>query len=284
MDCQPFSVETPSAGTICGLRWGSADGIPVLAAHGWLDNAASFLPIAPYLTDLNLVAIDLPGHGFSQHRPEGARYHLMDYPPAVLEVADALGWEELVLLGHSLGGAISTMVAVAAPRRIRAMMLIENLGPVSQAADGAPGRLRDSITAYAKLRDKTPALYPDLEPLIMARARLGKMGHKAAQALVSRNLAKVEGGYRWRSDPRLRLPSPVFLTESQVLAYLGAIETPTQVLLANDGLLAKSETLTPRLASLQAASVQWLSGTHHLHMDDPELVATAILDFLLRLD
>jgi len=242
------------------------------------------LPMAPYLTDLNLVAIDLPGHGFSQHRPEGARYHLMDYPPAVLEVADALGWKELVLLGHSLGGAISTTVAVAAPTRIRAMVLIENLGPVSQAADGAPGRLRDSIAAYAKLRDKTPALYPDLEPLIMARARLGKMGHKAAQALVSRNLAKVEGGYRWRSDPRLRLPSPVFLTESQVLAYLRAIETPTRVLLANDGLLAKSETLTPRLASLQAASVQWLSGTHHLHMDDPEPVATAILDFLLRLD
>ena len=284
MDCQPFSVETPSAGTICGLRWGSADGIPVLAAHGWLDNAASFLPIAPYLTGLNLVAIDLPGHGFSQHRPDGAHYHLMDYPPAVLEVADALGWEELVLLGHSLGGAISTTVAVAAPTRIRAMVLIENLGPASQAADGAPGRLRDSITAYAKLRDKAPVVYPDLEPLIMARARLGKMDHKAAQALVSRNITKVEGGYRWCSDPRLRLPSPVFLTESQVLAYLGAIEAPTRVLLANDGLLAKSETLTSRVASLQTASVQWLSGKHHLHMDDPGPVATAILDFLLRLD
>jgi pimeloyl-ACP methyl ester carboxylesterase len=284
MDCQPFSVETPSAGTICGLRWGSADGIPVLAAHGWLDNAASFLPMAPYLADLNLVAIDLPGHGFSQHRPEGARYHLMEYPPAVLEVADALGWNELVLLGHSLGGAISTTVAVAAPARIRAMVLIENLGPVSQAVDDAPGRLRDSIAAYAKFRDKTPVLYPDLEPLIMARARLGKMSHKAAQALVSRNLAKVEGGYRWRSDPRLRLPSPVFLTESQVLAYLRAIETPSRVLLANEGLLAKSEALTSRLASLQTASVQWLGGKHHLHMDDPEPVATAILDFLLRLD
>ena len=284
MNCQPFSVETPSAGTICGLRWGSAGGIPVLAAHGWLDNAASFLPIAPYLTDLNLVAIDLPGHGFSQHRPEGARYHLMDYPPAVLEVADALGWKELVLLGHSLGGAISTTVAVAAPTRIRAIVLIENLGPVAQAADGAPGRLRDSIAAYAKFRDKTPVVYPDLEPLIMARARLGKMSHKAAQALVSRNLAKVEGGYRWRSDPRLRLPSPVFLTESQVLAYLRAIETPSRVLLANEGLLAKSEALTSRLASLQTASVQWLGGKHHLHMDDPEPVAAAILDFLLTLD
>ena len=284
MDCQPFCVETPSTGTIRGLRWGSADGLPVLAVHGWLDNAASFLPIAPYLTDLNLVAIDLPGHGFSQHRPDGARYHFMDYAPAVLEVAEALGWEELVLLGHSLGGAVSITVAVAAPTRIRAMVLIETLGPVSQAKGDAPGRLRDSIAAYAKLRDKTPVLYPDLEPLIMARARLGEMGHEAAQVLVSRNIAKVEGGYSWCSDPRLRLPSPVFLTESQVLAYLGAIETPTRVLLANDGLLAESETLTPRLASLQTASVQWLSGKHHLHMDDPEPVATAILDFLSRLD
>ena len=69
-----------------------------------------------------------------------------------------------------------------------------------------------------------------------------------------------------------------------MLAYLGAIETPARVLLANDGLLAKSETLTPRLESLQTASMHWLSGKHHLHMDDPGPVATAILDFLLRLD
>ena len=36
--------------------------IPVIALHGWLDNAASFLPLAARFEGFDLVALDLPGH------------------------------------------------------------------------------------------------------------------------------------------------------------------------------------------------------------------------------
>jgi len=92
-------------GRVAGLRWRLGD-TPVLALHGWLDNAHSFVPLSDHLDGLDLVAIDFPGHGFSMPRPDGVRYHFDDYSFDVLAVLDDLGWERCNILGHSLGGEI----------------------------------------------------------------------------------------------------------------------------------------------------------------------------------
>lgn len=66
--------------------FGPADGLPVIALHGWLDNANSFARLAPRLKGLRIVALDLAGHGYSEHRPPGAGYALADYAHDVLRV------------------------------------------------------------------------------------------------------------------------------------------------------------------------------------------------------
>ena len=58
---------------LAGLSWGDPSNRPLLALHGWLDNAASFSQLAPLLTDFYVVAVDLTGHGQSACRSADAR-------------------------------------------------------------------------------------------------------------------------------------------------------------------------------------------------------------------
>ncbi len=59
-------------------QWGDESGRPVLALHGWLDNSASFTPLAPQLRGLNIIALDMAGHGQSCHRPGSAPYNIWE--------------------------------------------------------------------------------------------------------------------------------------------------------------------------------------------------------------
>ena len=122
-----------------GLQAGLRGKAPrVLCLHGWLDNAASFVPLAPLLDTLDLLALDLPGHGHSEHRHNTARYHFIDYLFNVDAALDALGWEDCHLLGHSLGAAFSASISAGAPERVRSIVLLDTMGPVSVTADSTP--------------------------------------------------------------------------------------------------------------------------------------------------
>ncbi len=62
MTVQPLELIADGL-PVAALRSGTPGGLKVLALHGWLDNAASFLPLAAQLPTLDLVMVDLPGHG-----------------------------------------------------------------------------------------------------------------------------------------------------------------------------------------------------------------------------
>ena len=91
MTARDLTLELPRL-KIAAREWGPADGPPVLALHGWLDNAVSFDRLAPLLPDFHIVALDLAGHGRSQHRHPEVVFHFIDWAPEVIATADVLGW------------------------------------------------------------------------------------------------------------------------------------------------------------------------------------------------
>src|SRR5690606_28126424 len=176
------------AGTLTALRWTRPGGPRVLALHGWLDNAASFVPIAPHLPGVDLVALDLPGHGRSAHLPPGAEYSLAGTVHAVLDAADALGWDRFAVLGHSMGASIGCLVAAAAPDRVDRLVAIEALGALAEAEDRTAQRLREAVAARRALRGKRLRIFPDPDTAVRARMQASGLPETVARRLVERGL------------------------------------------------------------------------------------------------
>ncbi|KNX76973.1 alpha/beta hydrolase [Pseudomonas sp. 250J] len=247
--------------------FGPADGLPVIALHGWLDNANSFARLAPHLKGLRIVALDLAGHGYSEHRPVGAGYALADYAHDVLRVAEQLGWERFGLLGHSLGAIISVQLAGALPERVSHLALIDGVIPPTLSEQDAAERLGLALQAQLRLEGKRKSVYATLEEGVEARMKgMVAVSREAAELLARRGLMPVPGGYSWRSDSRLTLPSPTRLNQDQAMAFVKRIACPACLVVAADGMLARHTQLLEQLPFEQVT----LPGGHHLHLNDAE--------------
>ena len=266
---------------LAARTWGDESLPKLLALHGWLDNAASFDALAPLLCGhFHIVAIDFPGHGRSDWRPPGAWYHYVDDLSEALAATDALGWNRFGLLGHSLGGAVASMLAGACPQRIERLLLIEALGPLTQTAEQTLGTLQRAFAERGAAADKSPRLFADLDEAVAARMRANDLSREAARMLVERGIKPVAGGLTWSTDPRLLLTSPVRYTEEQVLAVLRGIRAPTGLILAEpEQPYMPREPMNWRIAQVDGIEVVRMAGTHHLHLEDAAPVAAQLVRF-----
>ena len=245
--------------------FGPQDGLPVIALHGWLDNANSFARLAPKLSGLRIVAVDFAGHGHSDHRPRGAGYALADYAFDVLCVAEQLGWKQFALLGHSLGAIVSVIIAGSFPERVTRLALIDGIvlrsGPDIDAAEN----MSKALEAQLAHGHKRKSVHPTLDRAIEARMKgMVAVSREAAELLAQRGLMPVPGGYSWRSDSRLTLPSPLRLTDAQAMSFVRRVTCPTTLVVAEEGMLVSHPELLDRLPF----TLERLAGGHHLHLND----------------
>ena len=247
--------------------YGPEDGQPVIALHGWLDNAATFSRLAPLLEGVRIVALDLPGHGHSDHRPLGAAYNIWDYAHDVLQTAEQFAWKRFSLLGHSMGAIVSVLLAGAMPDRVERLALIDGVIPYTGEAETAPQKLGESLQKLLVVDDKRKPVYASFEQAVAARMKgVGAVSHEAAERLSQRGLMPVPGGYTWRTDARLMLPSSMRLTRAHALAFVHGVACPASLVLAEQGLLTQPAML--ELTQALPFVLHRLPGGHHLHLDD----------------
>ena len=263
--------------TLRAQQWGDDAAPPLVALHGWLDNAGSFARVAPLLASrFRVLALELPGHGHSDHLAAGASYRYLDYIEAVLAAADSLQLGRYSLLGHSLGAGVAALVAVATPARIERLLLIEGLGPLGDDGSQTVQRFRDAFVPRGE-NGKARRVFHSIEQAVSARTMVSGLPAEQARPIVERGLVETEGGWRWRSDPRLTRPSPVRLAESQIHALLRGIEAPSALLLAQPATsYLPSAPMLARAACVPQLAVTHLDGGHHLHLEHPATVAAWI--------
>lgn len=234
-----FDVEVDGGRLRVG-RWGTSP-VVVLAAHGITANHLSWALVAEALgPDVSLVAPDLRGRGGSSGLPGpfGMAAHARD----LVAVVEALGVEQVVLVGHSMGAYVANTMAAEHPQHLTSVVLVDGgislpLAPgldvdqVLQAVIGPSvarlGMTFDDLDAYREYWRQHPSLGPYWNEAIEDYVSYDLVGEPGAmRSNVSIDAVRgdgadtlVEGGSR---DDQFRLGCDAVLLR----AARGMLDTP----------------------------------------------------------
>jgi pimeloyl-ACP methyl ester carboxylesterase len=140
VDIESRTIETDSAGEVHYLVTGDPDGDPVVLLHGVSTTAATWLPLAPALTDeYRLIVPDRPGRGLSaapSYRGRALRQFLAEY---LVELLDTLDLDRPHVVGNSLGGQQAFLLAIDHDRVDRLCLV------------GAPGGVSKEFSLLVRL-------------------------------------------------------------------------------------------------------------------------------------
>ncbi|MGY3943671.1 alpha/beta fold hydrolase [Aeromonas tecta] len=249
----------------------------LIALHGWLDNSASFLPLAPYLEQFHLICVDLPGHGRSDHK--STPYVFVDWLDDLYQLSQAAGWPRFMLLGHSLGALIASAYAGVFPEQVERLVMLEGLGPLSQADEQVPEQLRRAILNRSRTRERASLGFASIEEAVGARCKVAEISHGAARVICERQLIARDGRWHWRSDPRLRDLSPLRMSEGQAQALIRAIACPVLFIRGEQGFTALVEQWQSRAGAFRQIEMAVVAGNHHFHMENSSQTAVYIENF-----
>lgn len=268
-------------------EWGGPErGHTVILLHGFLDLGWSWSPVVDegLAERFHVIAPDLRGHGDSGWIGAGGYYHFADYVADLDDLfRQVTTGAKLSLVGHSMGGSVSTMFAGTFPDRVHKLALLEGIGP-PEMQDLGPERMLAWIEAWRRVRDKTPRSYADLAE---AAARLREndplLGEEMALRLVEHATRKgPDGRLRFKHDPLHATIGPYAFRLEVSQRFWARIGCP--VLLvdgAESTFRLGEEELARRRAMFTNARRETIPGAGHMmQRHQPGAVAKALIDFL----
>lgn len=103
---------------------------PVVLLHGLFGDLDNLGALARTLASHHqVIQVDLPNHGAS---PQSADMHWASMCQQLLALLDHQGWEQVSLVGHSLGGKLAMQFALRYPQRVTHLVVVD-IAPVRYA-------------------------------------------------------------------------------------------------------------------------------------------------------
>lgn len=245
----------------------SGQGDPLVLIHGLFGSYENLGMIARQLADsFQIINVDLRNHGKSAHSAS------MNYPEMaqdVLETLDSLNISNAFFLGHSMGGKVAMQIALAAPSRVRKLILAD-ISPVVTAP-----RHQTILQALIDLPIATLSDRREADP-ILAKTVV----EPAVRQFLLKNLMKVDGVLQWRFNL-----SALLANYANILAaptgdgpYLG----PVLFVKGGDSDYIQAAHQPIIQAMFPQAKAKIIQGTGHwLHAEKPAAFAKIVRDFLL---
>lgn len=251
------------------LTIGSA-GSPVLLLHGWGAFKelwwSTMLALAPHF---RVFAPDLPGHGGS---PLGAHHDMPSLAQTIADFCTAQGLEDIILVGHSMGGAVAAELALQHPALIKRLVLV----------DAAVDAYR--LPAYIRIYLADTLGWPALRLSLLLGDIVRPVGDRIPQ---------LHGGgwirpwirrsiYLARTEPEGLLRLLRVLLAAQVGPRLAQIAVPTLVVSGQFDSLVPAPHSRRTAQHIPGAHYINIRGTLHNPMDErPRAFERVLLEFLL---
>ncbi len=263
--------------------WGDPDsdptGAPILLLHGFASSGLEFFRLAPILANSrSVVAIDLLGFGFSERVPRpGDYFSHQGQASLVSQVLETLGIGRVDVVGASYGGAIAGQLALDHPSQVRRLVFIDAQIYMDRNGGG-------ELVANLPLGVGQALTWLTLGggPLTTRLFEIACYNQEAClgDGDLIENLrppTQIRGNVSSliafsRSPQAQRLPAEVTQIAQPALVIWGLED---QIISPTNG---------ERLArELPNASLHWIPQAGHVpHIEQPDLVAAAILGFLRR--
>lgn len=246
------------------VRTGDVHVPRLVLLHGLGSDSVADDPLAAAIgARLSLARLDLRGHGGSEPLTDPARYGWFGRAARdVVELMDALGWEDATVSGGSLGAATAVATALAFPGRVRALGVC---GP----AIGAGLRLGNPVAVGFMDGVVEHGLVPLLEQLAAAMP----------EVLPAAELAQARANYRRQDDAAMRA-CVAALRDAQLLGSfeeLRAITVPALVVGRRGDLLHPWELACEFAAHLPNARLVEDDGPEPLYLR-PDAFADLLVD------
>jgi pimeloyl-ACP methyl ester carboxylesterase len=242
------------------------DGAAVIALHGWACDGSDWSWLAADLAaDHRVIVPDLRGHGASTHR-RGQRYTPRLFAADTLRLIESLGLRDVVIVGHSLGTIVASVVAADHAGLVSALVLVD---PQYGHDDAVLGPALEAVRAdpYGFATAAFGSFYSGVTPAWLQTWHLRRVLSTPAEVVAATFAGLYDG------DEGLGRRA---LSQS----YLKRRSVPTYAVYANPGLAAYEESL-PRGPHDEIAV--WDGYGHFLHQEAPDRFATAVRAWLGRL-
>ena len=137
----------------------------IVFVHGVRDHGRTWDDLlAHFVDDYHIVVPDLRGHGDSEW-VQGSGYDYLDYLYDLYQLIVQNDFGPVVLVGHSLGGAITSFFAGAYPELVSKLVVIEGIGLWQRDVEDTSlaEKLRNWVETTQSLADRQPKRYDSLE-------------------------------------------------------------------------------------------------------------------------
>jgi len=260
-------------------RFGSPGATPVLILHGlsffsydWIEAASALA------TDREVVAMDMRGFGDSDFSP-GGDYSLPAFAQDTIALADHLGWRQVALVGHSMGGRNAAFCAAENPGRMKALVLVD------YSPENAPAGSKRVRTQVAG----TPDTFESVEAAM--HYFKNDPDEPAKRARFEAYLRKTEGGYALKRDPHFREQFRRALETGQhpklgvdMWQTLSRLQCPTLVVRGTRSDMFAAETIAKVRDANARIGVAEVDAGHNIAVENREGFLSVVRPFLKQVE